>query len=63
MDVRQLVRYTIGLDLHLARYLGVQLSKTYDVCAGRRSTISADDYPILELDGHNRRLDIVPIYD
>jgi hypothetical protein len=64
MDMGQFVCYAIGLEsqvLTLAENLDLWLNKTYDVRTGRRSTVSTDDDPILELDGHNGCLDNAPL--
>ena len=62
MNVCQLVCYTIGLEvLPLAEDLGIWWNDTHDIRTSGRPTVSADDDPILELDGHNRCLDNAPI--
>ena len=45
----------------LAEELGVLWNKTHDVRTGGRSTVSADDDSVPELDGHNRCLDNAPV--
>lgn len=55
-------RLAWNYKLHpLAENLDMRLNETYDVGTGRRPTVSTDDDPVLELDGHNRCLDNSPL--